>query len=79
MTEKSLFCEAWSPELTSQLFPVFCFWCRGFVNQRKRNLMLLAHQNTRKENRYRKMFLLHLTAHWGDLIEQIKKNLSYTL
>ena len=24
-------------------------------------------------------FLLHLSAHWGDLIEQIKKSLSYTL
>ena len=26
-----------------------------------------------------KTFLLHLSAHWGDLIEQMKKNLSYTL
>ena len=25
-----------------------------------------------------KTFLLHLSAHWGDLIEQIKKSLSYT-
>ena len=41
MTEKSVFREAWSPELTSQSFP----------------------------------------AHWGDLIEQMKKNLTviYTL
>ena len=31
MTEKSGFREAWSPELTSQSFPVSCFWCRGFV------------------------------------------------
>ena len=41
--------------------------------------MLLVHQNTGKENRYGKTFLLHLSAHWGDLIEQMKKNLSYTL
>ena len=52
MTEKSVFREAWSPELTSQSFPVPCFWSRGFVPHRKWNLMLLAHQNTGKENRY---------------------------
>ena len=73
MTEKSVFREAWSPELTSQSFPVSCFWCRGFVPHRKYNLTLLAHQNTGKENRYRNFFLLHLSAHWGDSIEQIKK------
>ena len=79
MTEKSVFREAWSPELTSQSFPVSCFWCRGFVSYRKLNLTLLAHQNTGKENPYRKIFLPHLSANWGDLIEQIKKSLSYTL
>ena len=43
-------------------------------------MTLLAHQNTGKENRYRKSFLLHLSAHWGDLIEQIKKkSVIYTL
>ena len=42
MTEKSVFCKAWSPELTSQSFPVSCFWCRGFVPHRKWNLMLLV-------------------------------------
>ena len=73
MTEKSVFREAWSPELMSQSFPVSCFWCRGFVLHWKWNLTLLAHQNTGKENRYRKIVLLHLSAHWGDLIEQIKK------
>ena len=79
--EKSVFREAWSPELTSQSFPVSCFWCRSFVPHRKWNLTLLAHQNTGKENRYRKKILLHLPAHWGDLIEQIKKKRSviYTL
>ena len=35
MTEKSVFREAWSPELTSQSFPVSCFWCCGFVPHRK--------------------------------------------
>ena len=35
MTEESVFREAWSPELTSQSFPVSCFWCRGFVPHRE--------------------------------------------
>ena len=72
-SEKSVFREAWSPELTSQSFPVPSFWSRGFVPHRKWNLMLLVHQNTGKENRYGKNFLLYLSVHWGDLIEQIKK------
>ena len=79
MTEKSVFREASSPELTSQSFPISCFWCRGFVPHRKWNLTLLAHQNTGKENRYRQKNLLHLPAHWGDLIEQIEKSVIYTL
>ena len=48
MTEKSVFREAWSPEMTSQLFPVSQFPV--------------------------------LSVHWGDLIEQMKKNpVIYTL
>ena len=31
MTEKSVFHKASSPEITSQSFPVSCFWSRGFV------------------------------------------------
>ena len=79
MTEKSVFRDARTPEMTSQSFPVSCFWSRGFVPHRKWNLMLLVHQDTGKENRYRKIFLLHLSAHWGDLIEQIKKSVIYAL
>ena len=78
MTEKSVFGDAWSPELTSQSFPVSFFWSRGFVPHRKWNLMLLVHQNTGKENRYRKS--LYLSVQWRDLIEQIKKkSVIYTL
>ena len=65
MTEKSVFREAWSSELTSQSFPVSCFWCRGFVPHRKWNLTLLAHQNTGKENRYRKKFFATLISTLG--------------
>ena len=79
MTKKSVCREAWSPEMTSQTFPVCSFWSPGFVPHRKWNLTLLVHQNTGKENRYRNFFLLYLSVHWGDLIEQINKNLSYTL
>ena len=41
--------------------------------------MLLMHQNTGKENRYRIFFWPYLSVYWEGLIEQIKKNLSYTL
>ena len=56
MSEKSVFREAWSPEMTSKLFPVSCFWARGFVPHRKWNLTLLVHQNMGKEKRYRVFF-----------------------
>ena len=65
MTEKSVFREAWSPELTSKSLPVSCFWCRGFVSHRKWNLTLLVHQNTGKENRYRKNFFATLISTLG--------------
>ena len=35
MSEKSVYREALSPEITSQSFPVSCFWSRGFVAHRK--------------------------------------------
>ena len=38
-----------------------------------------ASTDTGKENRYRNFFLLYLSVHWGDLIEQIKKSVIYTL
>ena len=81
MSEKSVFREAWSPEMMSRSFPVSCFWSRGFVPHRKWNLTLLVHQNTGKENCYQKFFLAILigTVHWRDLIEQIKKSVIYTL
>ena len=79
MTEKSVFRQAWSPELTSQSFPVSCFWCRGFVPHRKWNLTLLAHQNTGKENCYRKFFFATLVSTLRRFNRANKKNLPYTL
>ena len=73
LTNKSVFREAWSPELTSQSFPVSCFWSRGFVPHRKWNLTLL-HIKTRGRKIAMENFILpRLSVHWGDLIEQIKK------
>ena len=63
MTEKSVFREVWSPELTSQSLPVSCFGVAVLYPTGSENLRLLAHQNTGKENRYRKSFfatLLHI-------------------
>ena len=57
MPEKSVFCEAWSPEMTSYSFPVSCFLSRDFVAHWKWNLTLLVHQNTGKENRCQKNLL----------------------
>ena len=78
-SEKSVFREAWSPELKSQLFPVPCFWSHVFVPHRKWNLMLLVHQNTGKENRYGKNFFAVLISTLGRFDRANKKNLSYTL
>ena len=78
MSEKSVFPETLSPEMTPQSFPVSRFWSRGFVPRRKYNLTLLVDQNTGKENRYRNMYiyLLFLSVYCGgSVIVQIKKNL----
>ena len=72
-SEKSVFREAWSPELTSQSFPVPCFWSHGFVPHRKWNLMLLIHQNRGKENRYRKNFFATLISTLGRFNRANKK------
>ena len=79
-SEKSVFRVAWSPELTSQSFPVPCFWSRGFVPHRKWNLMLLVHQNTGKENRYGKNFFAELISTLGRFDRANKKKPAiYTL
>ena len=74
-SEKSVFREAWSPELTSQSFPVPCFCSRGFVPHRKWNLMLLVHQNTGKENRYGKNFFAVLISTLGRFDRANKKKI----
>ena len=69
MSEQSVFREAQSPEMMSQLFLVSCFWFCGFVPHRKWNLTLLVHQNTGKENCYRanneKSVIYTLRVNWN--------------
>ena len=48
--------ETVSPGMMSQPFPVSRYWSHSFVPRRKRNLTLLVHQNTGKENRYQNIF-----------------------
>ena len=81
MSEKSVFPETVSPEMTSQSFPVSRFWSRGFVPCRKRSLTLLVHQNTGKENRYRNMFFaILISTLWRFfLANEKKKSVKYTL
>ena len=62
MTEKFVFREAWSPEMTSQSFPGSWFWSLGFVPHRKWNLTLLVHQNTGRKNRYRIFFAILIST-----------------
>ena len=45
---------------------IWCFW---YIKTPERKIAMGK----------KKFFLLYLSAHWGDLIEQIKKRLSYTL
>ena len=64
MSEKSVFCEAWSPEMMSQLFPVSCFWSFGFVPHRKWNLTLLVSTSKHGEGKLLlQFFLLYLSVH----------------
>ena len=79
MTEKSVFCMAWSSEMASQSFPVSCFWSRGFVLHRKWNLSLLVHQNTGKENRYRKKIAILISTSGRFNRVNEKKSVIYTL
>ena len=73
------FCEAWSPEMTSQSFPVSCFLVSQFCTPLEVKFDAFGTLKHGEGKSLSKNFLLYLSAHWGDLIEQIKKNLSYTL
>ena len=80
MSEKSVFREAWSAEMTSQSYPVSCFWSRGFVPHWKWNFTFLVHQDTSKKNRYRIYFLLYfISTLWRFYLANKKKSVIYTI
>ena len=61
MTKKSVFREAWSPEMTSQSFPVSSFWSRGFVPHRKWNL---ASKHGKGKSLWKFFSLLYISSVW---------------
>ena len=66
MSEKSVFREAASPEMTSQSFPVSCFSSRGFVPP--------GSENTGKKNRYRiYFFAILISTLWRSYLANKKK------
>ena len=77
MSAKFVFRLAWSPDVT--IVPSLLFLVSRFCTPPEVKFDPFVHQNTWKENRYRNIFLLYLSVHWEDLIEQIKKSVIYTL
>ena len=67
MTEKSVFCEAWSPELATQLFLVSWFGV-AVLYPTGSEIWRFWHVKTQgRKIAIDKIFLLHLSADWGDL------------
>ena len=78
MSEKCVFREAWSPEMTSHSFPVSCFLSRAFVPP-EREVSRFRYIKTRGREIAIEVFwffLLYLSVHWGDFIGQIKQKKS---
>ena len=64
MTEKSVFfCEAWSSEMMSQLFPVSCFGSHGFVLHRKWFDTFGTSKHGEGKSLSKKFVLLYLSVH----------------
>ena len=76
--EKSVFSEAWSPEKTSQSFPVSCFWSSGFVPHKKWNVAFLVHQNKGNKNRYRKYFSIFFSPFHNRVLHLSVKKKKHT-
>ena len=73
MFEKSLFCEAWNPEMMSQSFPVSCFGLTVLYPTRSEIAHLWYIKTQGRKIDIKHIFLLYLSVHCGDFIEQIKK------
>ena len=78
MTETSVFRETKCPEMMSQSFPVSCVRYRGFypTGSEISRFWYIKTQGRKIAILY---FFPYLSVHCGDFIEQIEKNLSYTL
>ena len=63
MSEKSVFCKAWSPEWRHNRSQCPVFGLAVLIPHWKWNLTCLVHQNTGKENRYWKFFFaIHVST-----------------
>ena len=68
MSEKSVFPETLSPEMTSQSFPVSSFWSRGFLHHQKWNFPFMVHQNTGKKNRSQIYFFCYIYQNIAEIL-----------
>ena len=80
MSDKSVLREAWSPEMTSQTFPVSCYWSRGFVPRRKRKFHVFGTSIQGEGKSLSKFFFAMLNISTMGRCNRVnKKNQSYTL
>ena len=80
MSEKSVFREAWSPEMTSQSFPVSCFLASRFCTPPEVKFVAFGtSKHLEGKSLSKKKKLLYLSVHWGDIIEDTKKSVIYIL
>ena len=77
MTEKSVFREAWSPKMTSQSFPSPVFGLAVCTPPEVKFDALGTSKHGEGKSLSKKIFLLYLSVHRGDLIEQVKKSVIY--
>ena len=66
MTEKSVFREAWGPELTSQSFPVSCLVSRFCTPPEVKFDAFGTSKHGKGKSLWQKLFLLYLSVHWGE-------------
>ena len=78
MTEKSVFCEAWSPELTSQSFPVPVFSLAVLYSTEVKFDAFGTPKHGKGKSLWKNFFAV-LISTLGRFDRANKKNLSYTL
>ena len=73
MTEKSVFREDWSPEMTSESFPISCFGLAVLYPTGSEIWRFWYIKTGGRKIAIKNFSLLYISVHWGDLIEKIKK------